>query len=339
MEVDRLESNLLEIVNLTKHFLVKKGLIFQSSVGQVRAVDDVSFAIKPGKTLGLVGESGSGKTTISKMILGLYRPDSGQIFFKGTDLASSQGSKLRSLRRSIGAVFQDPYASLDPRMTIADIVTEPMIVHNYLTAQERRLKLLELLEKVGLRQDDANRYPHQFSGGQRQRIAIARALALSPELVISDEAVSALDVSVQGKIVNLLMDLQEELGLSYLFIGHDLNVVKQVSDEIAVMYLGRIVERGNAQEIFRNPRHPYTQALIAAIPVADPKVMRARQLLILQGEMPSALSPIGGCRFNSRCKFAQDVCRSADPPLLEVDPGHFVACHFEAQIPRMASDD
>jgi oligopeptide transport system ATP-binding protein len=311
-------SELVRVRHLLKHFPV------EGSDDVVRAVDDVSFQIFHGETLGLVGESGCGKSTVGRCLLRLIEPTAGEIEFDGRDVRSLGTSDLRELRREMQIVFQDPYASLNPRMKIGDIVGEPLVIHKVGTKQERRDRVAELLKRVGLDPDYRKRYPHEFSGGQRQRIGVARTLALNPKLIVADEPVSALDVSVQAQVVNLLQDLQQEFGLAYLFISHGLAVVEHISNRVAVMYLGRIVEIADAADLYARPLHPYTQALLSAIPVPDPKHKRDR--IVLEGDVPTPINPPSGCRFRTRCPIAIDECARIDPKLREVFPGHTVAC-------------
>ena len=321
------EAPLLEVRDLVKHFPIRGGLL-QRQVGAVRAVDGVSFEIRPGETLGLVGESGCGKSTTARSILRLVEPTSGEVRFEGTDVLAADGGDLRALRREMQIIFQDPYSSLNPRMTVGNIVAEPLIVHKIGTRDERRERVRELLSTVGLSPEHYNRYPHEFSGGQRQRIGIARALALRPKLVICDEPVSALDVSIQAQILNLLSELQDELKLTYLFVAHDLAVVRHISDRVAVMYLGHIVEIADSEALYKNPRHPYTEALLASIPLPDPVAERARPRIVLGGEVPNPARPPSGCPFHPRCPKAEAVCSQEMPPLVTGDAGHSVACHF-----------
>ncbi|MCG8353609.1 MAG: dipeptide ABC transporter ATP-binding protein [Chloroflexales bacterium] len=307
------------------HFPVVKGLL-QRRVGTVKAVDGISFNIRSGETLGLVGESGCGKSTTGRAILQLYRPTHGQVFFEGQDLTKIQGTELRKMRRSVQMIFQDPYASLNPRMTVGDIVSEPIKVHNLRQGPAIRERTQELLSLVGLNPSFANRYPHEFSGGQRQRIGIARALAVEPSFVVCDEPVSALDVSIQAQIVNLLEELQDRLGLTYLFIAHDLSVVKHISDRIAVMYLGKVIELAEGDKLYSMPLHPYTQALLSAVPIPDPQVEKQRRRIILEGDVPSPLNPPPGCHFHTRCPIAIQKCKEEEPPFMDYGGGHFAAC-------------
>jgi oligopeptide transport system ATP-binding protein len=317
---------LLEVRNLVKHFSVGSGM-FGGRAGTVRAVEGVSFTLRRGETLGLVGESGCGKTTTGRCILQLERPTSGQVIFEGRDLGTLSDTELRPMRRRMQVIFQDPYASLNPRMTVGQILAEPLAVHGVVPdRQGRRARVRDLLSRVGLLPQHADRYPHQMSGGQRQRVGIARALAVEPSLIVCDEPVSALDVSIQAQIINLLEDLQAELGLTYLFIAHDLAVVRHISDRVAVMYLGKIVEVADRRELYANPRHPYTQALLAAVPIPDPALEAQRSRSVLVGEVPSPLNPPSGCVFHPRCPIAIDRCRGEIPPLREVGSGHSAAC-------------
>ncbi|MGH7318886.1 MAG: ABC transporter ATP-binding protein [Candidatus Rokuibacteriota bacterium] len=318
---------LLELRNLTKHFPVTAGLFGRRLAGVVKAVDDVSFTIARGETLGLVGESGCGKTTTGRCILRLEEPTGGQILFEGQDLAALAPAALRAIRRRIQVIFQDPYASLNPRMTIGQIVGEPMLVHGLVRSRgDARDRVADLLGTVGLLPALADRYPHMLSGGQRQRVGIARALAVEPAFIICDEPVSALDVSIQAQIINLLEDLQQRFSLTYLFIAHDLSVVRHISDRVAVMYLGRIVELADRDELYKNPLHPYTQALLSAVPIPDPVVEAQRAPVILKGEVPSPLNPPSGCVFHPRCPIVIDECPRGVPELREVTPGHWAAC-------------
>jgi oligopeptide transport system ATP-binding protein len=317
---------LLRVEDLEVHFPITRGVLFQKTMGVVRAVDGVSFELRRGETLGLVGESGCGKSTTARAIIRLVRPTAGSVEFQGRDLAALDDRELRESRRGLQMIFQDPYASLNPRMTVEDLVGEPLV--NYRVARGRALseRVAELLKVVGLSPDYRDRYPHEFSGGQRQRIGVARALALNPSIVLCDEPVSALDVSIQAQVVNLLMDLRERLGLSYLFIAHDLAVVRHISHRVAVMYLGRIVEIAPSREIYARPLHPYTVALLSAIPVPDPAVQRGRRRIALQGEIPTPTKRYEGCRFADRCPARIARCATDDPPLVEHRPGHFAAC-------------
>ena len=330
-------EEILQVRDLTKHFPLTQGVLFQHQIGQVKAVDGVSFELRKGETLGLVGESGCGKSTLAKLLMGVERPTAGTVHFEGRDVFTLSRPELRRLRRRMQMVMQDPYTSLNPRMTVGDIVGEPFAIHGD-PESGRRTRVQELLEIVGLDPEHVNRYPHQFSGGQRQRIGIARALALRPDVIICDEPVSALDVSVQAQVINLLADLQREFGLSYFFIAHDLAVVRHISDRVAVMYLGKIVEVGDEEQIYDHPTHPYTQALLSAVPVPDP-TRRGRQI-VLEGDVPSPTNPPSGCRFRTRCWKAEDICATEEPalkarpePAEQGDDGsaHLSACHFAAE--------
>jgi oligopeptide transport system ATP-binding protein len=324
----------LEVTDVKKHFPLTQGVVFQRTIGHVKAVDGVSLQLKRGETLGIVGESGCGKSTLGRLLMGLERPTEGSIKLLGEEMTGRSPRELRRMRRNIQIVLQDPYSSLDPRMTVGDIVGEPFDVHTDVAPKkERRKAVQDLLDVVGLNPDHINRYPHQFSGGQRQRIGIARALALKPKILVCDEPVSALDVSVQAQVVNLFERLQEEFGLSYVFIAHDLSVVRHISDRVMVMYLGRAVEIGNETQIYEHPTHPYTQALLSAVPVPDPRLRGNRDHIVLEGDVPSPANPPSGCRFRTRCWKAQDVC-ATDVPLLTTREGsthHPSACHFAAE--------
>ena len=319
---------LLRVDHLVKHFPINRGIIVMRQIGAVHAVDDVSFDVYDGETLGLVGESGCGKSTTGRTILQLYRPTSGHVYFDDVDLATSKGETLRHMRRKMQMIFQDPYASLNPRMTVGEIIGEPLIIHNVSHGKEVQDRVEYLLNMVGLNAAFSNRYPHEFSGGQRQRIGVARALALEPKLIICDEPISALDVSIQAQVVNLLEDLQAKMGLTYLFIAHDLSMVRHISNRVAVMYLGIIVELATRDELYHNPLHPYTQALLSAVPVPDPVTEEKRHRIILQGDVPSPVNPPSGCRFRTRCPLAAEICKEKKPDFREVTPGHFVACHM-----------
>ncbi|MHA6801131.1 ABC transporter ATP-binding protein [Bounagaea algeriensis] len=329
---------ILEVRDLVKHFPITRGVLFRKTIGHVRAVDGVSFDLNRGETLGIVGETGCGKSTLAQVLMNLERPTSGQAFFEGRDMFRMKSSELRKLRRDIQIVLQDPYTSLNPRRTVGDIIGEPFELHPDVAPKgDRQRRVQELLEVVGLNPEHIQRYPHQFSGGQRQRIGIARALALRPKVIICDEPVSALDVSIQAQVMNLLAQLQSELGLSYIFIAHDLGVVRHLSDRVGVMYLGRIVETGTEQEIYEHPQHPYTQALLSAVPVPDPSVRERRETIRLVGDVPSPADPPSGCRFRTRCWKAQDVCAEQDPALERQDGRHDVACHFAEERPQVVS--
>lgn len=319
----------LSVRGLKKHFPINSGIIVQRQTGAIKAVDGLDFDVYRGETLGLVGESGCGKSTTGRTVLQLYKPTAGSVKFEGEELTTIGRHDMRKMRRKMQMIFQDPYASLNPRMTVGRIIAEPLEVHNVGNKAEQAELVQSLLQRVGLNPYFVNRYPHEFSGGQRQRIGIARALALNPTLVVADEPISALDVSIQAQVVNLLQELQEERGLTYLFIAHDLSMVRHICDRVAVMYLGKIVELAPSEELYRNPLHPYTQSLLSAVPVPDPEAERRRQRIILRGDVPSPARPPDGCNFNTRCPVAFNTCFSQpeEPPLREVYPGHFVACH------------
>ena len=321
------EDFLLEVNNLKMYFPVTAGLIFQRAIAQIKAVDDISFFVRRGETLGLVGESGCGKTTTGRCILQLYKPTAGNISFEGQELVGLSTRQMRQMRRQMQVIFQDPFSSLNPRMTAGNIIGEPLIVHGLVKSKEEyRERVAELLMNVGLNPYMADRFPHEFSGGQRQRIGVARALSVDPKLIVCDEPVSALDVSIQAQVINLLEDLQERFSLTYLFIAHDLSVVRHISDRVAVMYLGRLVEIADRNEIYRNPFHPYTKALLSAVPIPDPVIDAQRERIILSGEVPSPLNPPSGCVFHPRCPIAIDDCSAVIPTLREVEPGHWASC-------------
>lgn len=318
---------LLEVTDLVKHFPIRSGIVVEREVAKVRAVDGVSLSLRKGETLGLVGESGCGKSTLCRTILQLVDPTSGSVRFEGEELVGRNRRQMRPFRRRMQMIFQDPYASLNPRKRVGQIIGDPMEMHGLASGRDVEARVRDLLDRVGLRPEHAERFPHEFSGGQRQRIGIARALALEPSLIIADEPVSALDVSVQAQIVNLLKDLQDELGLAYLFVAHDLGVVRHVSHHVAVMYLGRIVESATAAGLYEHPLHPYSHALLSAVPVPDPRANAARERLVLEGDPPSPIDPPPGCRFHTRCPRVGDDCRVDDPALAELVPNHVAACH------------
>jgi len=317
-------EKLVEVRNLKKYFLTGGGPFGEKDA--VRAVDDVSFYIKKKEVLGLVGESGCGKTTCGKVILRLINSTSGNIYFDGYDITHLEKKEMMKFRRKMMIIYQDPFSSLDPRMTVGKTVAEPMEVHNTVSKKEKENRVIELMEKVGLTPDQINRYPHEFSGGQRQRIGIARALAIDPEFIVADEPVSALDVSIQAQIINLLQDLQKEFGLTLLFISHDLSIIKHISDRVAVMYLGKIVEMASKRELFDNPKHPYTEALLSAIPIPNPRFRKKRA--ILMGDVPSPINPPSGCRFHTRCRYVKAICKEKEPELIDLRDGHYVACYL-----------
>ena len=324
---------LLSVQNLKMHFPITRGIILQRQVGSIKAVDGITFDLMRGETLGLVGESGCGKSTTGRAILQLYEPTAGEVVFEGQDLTDINSGELRRMRRRMQMIFQDPYASLNPRMTVGSIVGEPLEVHKIGgSRREQQQRVQELLEIVGLNPYFINRYPHEFSGGQRQRIGVARALAVNPSFIVCDEPISALDVSIQAQVINLLEDLQSEMGLTYLFIAHDLSVVRHISDRIAVMYLGKIVELADREVLYENPLHPYTQALLSAVPIPDPQVEKKRQRIILEGDVPSPAEPPTGCNFNTRCPQVMDICRQYEPSFTDVGDGHRVACFLYDQV-------
>jgi len=321
------DAPLLEVTDLVKHFPIKSGVFIDREVARVRAVDGVSFTLHEGETLGLVGESGCGKSSVCRAIVQLVTPTSGSVRFAGQEMVGRSPRELRPLRREIQMIFQDPFASLNPRKRVGQIIGDPLELHGVARGAELKRRVQELLERVGLQAEHYNRYPHEFSGGQRQRIGIARAIGLRPKLIIADEPVSALDVSVQAQIINLLDELQREFSMAYLFVAHDLGVVRHVSDRVAVMYLGKIVEQADADSVYRQPRHPYTNALLSAVPIPDPRRNAARQRITLSGDVPSPIDPPSGCRFHTRCPRADDICRNTEPALLDTGSGHAVACH------------
>lgn len=318
---------LLEVKNLKKYFPITQGILIQRKVADVKAVDGISLYVNEGETLGLVGESGCGKSTTGRTILQLYRPTEGEVLFRGKDLAKLKGEELRKMRADMQMIFQDPYASLNPRMTVGDIIAEPLEVHNIAKGKEKQERVKELLAVVGLNPYFVNRYPHEFSGGQRQRIGIARAIAVQPDFIVCDEPVSALDVSIQAQVINLLEELQEKFHLTYLFIAHDLSVVRHISDRVAVMYLGKIVEMTDRNTLYENPLHPYTRALLSAVPIPDPVIEEKRERIILVGDVPSPVNPPSGCRFHTRCPLAIPICKQVAPEWRDVGGGHFVECH------------
>ncbi len=326
-----MEENLLEIKNLCKHFNLKKG-IFERNKKILHAVDDVTLEIKKGETFGLVGESGCGKTTLGRTVVRLYEPTSGEIIYNNKNIANLNFQEMKSFRKKIQMIFQDPYASLNPRQTVGDIIKEPMVIHNLYAEKDREKKVLEILELVGLNSSHMSRYPHEFSGGQRQRIGIARALACNPEFIVCDEPISALDVSIQAQIINTLEELQDKLGLTCLFIAHDLSMVKHISDRVGIMYLGKLVEVSTSDGVYNTPLHPYTEALLSAIPIPDPDISSRKERIILEGDIPTPINPEGGCRFKSRCPKAFERCSEVEPKLLEVKENHRVACHLYNNI-------
>ncbi len=318
---------MIEVKNLKKYFYKNKGII-KKQLEVVKAVDDVSFYIKKGETFGLVGESGCGKSTTGRTIIRLYSPTAGEIIYDGVDISKFDKNQLMPYRKKIQMIFQDPYASLNGRMTVSDIIGESIDIHNLATGKEREERIFELLDIVGLNKDHASRYPHEFSGGQRQRIGIARAMAVDPEFIICDEPISALDVSIQAQVVNMLEDLQQERGLTYLFIAHDLSMVKHISDRVGVMYLGSLVEVTSSKELYKNPVHPYTKALLSSIPIPDPDIAEASKRIVLEGDVPSPVNPPSGCKFRTRCRYAMQICSEVDPKLKDIGGEHFVACHL-----------
>ena len=321
-------GTIVRVRDLKMHFPITQGILIQRKVGAIKAVDGITFDIVRGETLGLVGESGCGKSTTGRAILQLYRPTAGEVYFEEQNLTTIKGEQLRRMRRRMQMIFQDPYASLNPRMTVGELIGEPLLIHTPMTSSERNEKVAELLELVGLNPRFSVRYPHEFSGGQRQRIGVARALALSPEFVVADEPISALDVSVQAQVVNLLEDLQDKFSFTYLFIAHDLSMVRHIANRVAVMYLGKLVEIAKGKDLYSNPLHPYTQALLSAVPIPDPVIEETRSRIILSGDVPSPVSPPSGCRFHTRCPIAEKICSEEEPLLRQLEPDHWVACHL-----------
>ena len=333
-------DELLVIEDVKKHFPITRGIIFQKEIASVKAVDGVSFSIKPGETLGIVGESGCGKSTLARCIIRLLETTAGQIWFEGRDITKLSRTDMRPVRREMTMIFQDPYASLNPRKRVGFIIGEPLEIHRLGTDKEVKTRVQELLEVVGLNPEHYNRFPHEFSGGQRQRIGVARALAVNPKLIVCDEPVSALDVSVQAQILNLLKDLQDDFGLTYVFIAHDLNVVRHISDRVMVMYLGKVAEVADRHQLYDHPKHPYTGALLSAVPIADPELGRARQAIVLEGDVPSPVNPPSGCNFHPRCpRFHEGHCDVEDPPLYPFGDGHVAACHYPLESWPMTADE
>jgi peptide/nickel transport system ATP-binding protein len=333
-------DELLVIEDVKKHFPITRGIIFQKEIASVKAVDGVSFSIKPGETLGIVGESGCGKSTLARCIIRLLEATDGRIWFEGRDITKLSRTDMRPVRREMTMIFQDPYASLNPRKRVGFIIGEPLEIHRLGTDKEVKTRVQELLEVVGLNPEHYNRFPHEFSGGQRQRIGVARALAVNPKLIVCDEPVSALDVSVQAQILNLLKDLQDDFGLTYVFIAHDLNVVRHISDRVMVMYLGKVAEVADRHQLYDHPKHPYTGALLSAVPIADPELGRARQAIVLEGDVPSPVNPPSGCNFHPRCpRFHEGHCDVEDPPLYPFGDGHVAACHYPLESWPMTADE